>query len=67
MFIKLILTSVIIVGLIVLSMSLKLIFHTDSGLDSSSCAVLKGDRSAEKEACSTCALKQLVSGGEGAS
>lgn len=62
MFIKLIITTIIIVGLIVLSLSMKLLFHTKSGLNSPSCAVLKGDRSAEKEACSTCALKQLTSG-----
>ncbi len=60
MFVKLIITSIIIVGLIVLSMFLKYFFHTESGMNSSSCAVLKGDSSSEKEACSTCALKQLA-------
>jgi hypothetical protein len=60
MIIKLIITSIIIVGLIVLSLSLKYFFNTESGLNGPSCGVLKGDRSAEKEACSTCALKQLT-------
>lgn len=60
MFIKLIISSIIIVGLIVLSLSLKYFFNTESGLNGSSCGVLKGDRSAEKEACSTCALNQLT-------
>lgn len=62
MFIKLLVTTIIIVSLIVLSMSLKYLFHTESGLNSSSCAVLKGDSSAEKEACASCAIRELASG-----
>lgn len=64
MFIKLLITTIILLGLIVVSISLRLFFQTDSGLNRSSCAVLKGFDSDEKEACSSCAIKQLTISGE---